>query len=127
MNTQRSYLPMSFSLPQMVIVKLDQHHSLTTLSKCIIANIFHMKKHMLTVKHSWCVNNNNFKIISRKKKEEIHQITLNSVVWKKKSLPCIKNGEVALDILQMGVMDNIAKNMTCLYITVVRKMGLEYT
>lgn len=47
MNTQCSYLPLSFSLPQIAIMK-QQHHSLITLSNCIRANIFHVKKPMLT-------------------------------------------------------------------------------
>lgn len=84
MNTQGSYLPLSFSLPQMVIVKqLDQHHRLTTLSNCIIANIFHVKKHMLTVNDSCCTNSNdNFKTLSRKKEKNTKP--LNSAVLKKK-------------------------------------------
>lgn len=47
MNTQRSYLPLSFSLPQMAIMK-QQHYSLTTLSNSTRANIFCVKKYMLT-------------------------------------------------------------------------------
>lgn len=98
MNTQCSYLSLSFSLPQMAIMK--QHLSLATLSNCIRANIFCVKKHMLSesilVAQIAMITLKFFK--KNPTKPLLTQQGKN--FKKKKILPCTKS-EVPFDVLHM--------------------------
>lgn len=94
----------------MVITKqLSRHNNGITLSNCTVADVFYVNtQSMLTVKRSCGTNSNSkFKKHSKKNKyiNEAHQINKNN----NKILPCTRNGEVTFDVLQMGVIKNIAK------------------